>query len=87
VNNVSEIWKNVIQGAQEDNLMVDGESQQPSVIDQQGNTPLHYAATVEEARKLLDEGANINSKNNQGCTPMQVWTYKYFLLRLTLSAY
>ncbi len=52
--------------------MVDGESQQPSVIDQQGNTPLHYAATVEEARKLLDEGANINSKNNQGCTPMQV---------------
>ena len=63
-----------IQGAQDD-ILTGGEndnSQESSVIDHQGNTPLHYAATVEEAKKLLDEGANINSKNHQGCTPMQV---------------
>ena len=42
------------------------------MVDDDGNTPLHTASTVEEARNLLDHGADINAKNHQGCTPLMV---------------
>jgi len=43
-----------------------------SLVDQNGNTPLHFAASVEEAKFLLSEGGNINAKNAQDCSPLQV---------------
>jgi hypothetical protein len=41
----------------------------PSRPDGHGNTPLHYAETVAEARLLVEAGANVNARNVEGQTP------------------
>jgi ankyrin repeat protein len=42
--------------------------------DNNGNTPLHFAASeghLEVARMLLELGADVNSQNDEGLTPLQ----------------
>jgi ankyrin repeat protein len=38
--------------------------------DDRGNTELHVAPSAEILRRLLRAGGNVNSRNNQGATPM-----------------
>lgn len=39
------------------------------VLDEQENTFLHYAKTVDVAKACIEEGANVYAKNNNGWTP------------------
>ncbi|KAN0137681.1 Ankyrin repeat-containing domain protein [Lactarius tabidus] len=44
------------------------------LYDKRRNTPLHFAASeghLEVARMLLERGADVNSKNDEGLTPLQ----------------
>lgn len=40
-----------------------------------GNTPLHFAITVEIAQLLIDAGADINARNDDGNTAAEEWIF------------
>ncbi len=42
----------------------------PNVADPDGDTPLHFAETVEVARLLLDHGAELETRDSSGWTPL-----------------
>ena len=42
------------------------------LVDDKGNTPLHYARTSKVARVLLNYGAEVNAPNCDGATPMHL---------------
>jgi len=44
----------------------------PSAPDPQGNTPLHFARSVEIAQSLLDHGSDPRIRNNTGHTPYDI---------------
>lgn len=47
----------------------------PNVADADGNTPLHFAASFNDAqaiRLLLDYGADLSSRNATGFTPLDM---------------
>mmetsp|Transcript_38752 Transcript_38752/g.52600 ORF Transcript_38752/g.52600 Transcript_38752/m.52600 type:complete len:143 (-) Transcript_38752:157-585(-) len=49
----------------------------PDIADEEGNTPLHFAAirgTKEVAKFLMNLGANPYARNNQGLVPYEVAT-------------
>ena len=58
-----------------DNVSSTSNVQAPTIVSEQdryGNTPLHIASSVHDAKILLQNGANINLKNNAGCTPLHM---------------
>ena len=45
----------------------------PNAVDEDGKTPLHFAAAfghASVARLLLEAGADLNAKDNEGATPL-----------------
>jgi len=40
--------------------------------DYKGNTPLHYAESVQLAQALVNKGADVNAKNNNEVTPLMI---------------
>ena len=48
----------------------------PNIPDKQGNTPLHLTARqhlLDPSRILIEHGADIDAKNNEGKTPADLW--------------
>lgn len=56
----------------------------PDRPDGHGNTALHYAGTLEEARLLVEAGANVNARNGEGQTPAMVMIQEWEPLVLYL---
>lgn len=53
-------------------------------LDEWGDTPLHLAKTVDEARRLLDQGADVNARRLDGFTPLH-FAYQLDMARLLLD--
>ena len=57
-----------------------------SVVDKEGNTPLHTAVAYRRLRSveiLLQKGADSNAQNNNGETPLHLVSWHYYACRVT----
>lgn len=57
--------------AQVKSLLAQGAN--PNQVDALGNTPLHRVLHVSAARKLIEAGADVNARNQDGEAPLNVW--------------